>query len=256
MTGLNSPLGVPVACRVCGDERTIRAHIVPAAFGRLASAGNGKPLKTIARDSRKVSNSGIWDATILCHACDRVLGGYDKYAIELWRSALTSPPDFKAEEFEIEADASRVVKFLMAILWRASVTTRPEFSTVRLGPYEPKFKRTIFGPDSAAPDAHPRVMISRYRSRHLPMHHMYSMPIYSTLGGANCYVFALGGCRIVVKVDKRPFPRFCERYIINGRDVIRGLMVDFEDTTEFAAMRDVIHERWRADAARRHTSLQ
>jgi hypothetical protein len=51
----------------------IRAHIVPAAFGRMA-IGDGKHLKQISRASRRPLNSGIYDDGIVCGPCDAILG--------------------------------------------------------------------------------------------------------------------------------------------------------------------------------------
>ena len=227
-------------CRACGAAETIRAHIIPAAFGRFA--GDGRPLRTISRETRQLSNSGVWDDGILCEACDRVLGRYDKAAIEFWRAKLLALVDRSADEFVIDpADTDTLVKFVTAVLWRASISTRREFATIRLGPYADKFKRMLF--EGGDLGDLPQVMMFRYWSRVLPVERMYAMPIYGQFEGVNCYTLPLMGCRIVAKVDRRPLAGCYEPYIINGRSLIRGLPLELEATSEFAAMAAVVRDR-------------
>src|ERR1700716_4357044 len=123
----------PVTCRSCGVLDLIKAHIIPASFGRLA-IGDGKHLKQVSAGSRRSLQSGVWDTQILCQRCDGVLGAYDEYAIKMVRRASNEIVPLPGEAFEIGAVETRlIVKIVAAVLWRASVTRHPEFSEVRLG---------------------------------------------------------------------------------------------------------------------------
>jgi hypothetical protein len=214
-------------------------------FGRLA-IGDGKHLKQVSFGSRKPLQSGVWDTEILCQRCDGILGIYDKYAIELVRRAASEIVLLPDESFELGAvETALIVKFVAAVLWRASITRHPEFSEVRLGPYEPRYRDLLFGGENNfSANCAPEVILFRYLSPTLRVDGFYTMPIWSALqGGINCYIFALAGFRIIAKVDQRPFPPLYRPYVINGKDRISGLFAPFEETTEYDALREIVAER-------------
>ena len=227
-------------CRSCGSGKLIRAHIIPASFGRLA-VGEGKHLKQISRQSKKPLNSGIWDPHILCHSCDQVLNRYDKYGIEFCRSFGVQHIDTGNDMFVVKGvETERLVKFIMSILWRASITNRPEFSAVCLGPYEQKFKQALFRGDDCAICFSADVILLRYLSSKIAVDQFYTMPMYATIEGVNWYVFALGGFRILAKVDKRKTPPLFQDFVINGKDFVSGFWVPLENTQEFNVMSKIV----------------
>ncbi len=224
------------ACRSCGSDKLIRAHIIPASFGRLA-IGEGKFLKQISRQPRKPLNSGIWDSEILCHSCDQLLNRYDKYGIEFCRSFEKQYVDIGDGMFEVrEVDTALLVKFIMSILWRASITERAEFSAVQLGSYEEKFQKALFKKDDQENHFLSEVIFLRYFSPKISVNQFYTMPMYAMIEGVNWYVSSLGGFRVLAKVDKRKMPSLFRDFVINGKDRVSGFWISLEDTQEFKVM--------------------
>jgi hypothetical protein len=122
--------------------------------------------------------------------------------------------------------------FALSILWRASISTRPE-CTLTLGSYEDRVRDVLFGLKPLSSLSECEVMVQKYRSATIDTSKINTYPVPSPFGVLNAYGFAVGGLRFAVKIDPRALPGICRKYIINGKKQIRGLFVDFENTLEF-----------------------
>ena len=140
-----------------------------------------------------------------------------------------------------KVDCDAFCKGILAILWRASLTSHPAYSDVLLGPYEAIVRDILFGLRSLADIGELEIVIQHYRSGHLGdnVNLFYTIPVLSKFGDLNGFGFALNGFRIAAKIDKRPFPRSFHPYIINRTGMFRGMMVELERTPEFSRMADM-----------------
>src|SRR6185312_2179218 len=94
---------------------------------------------------------GEYDADILCERCDNHLGHYDEYAIELFRRFPEHHRVIDGDWFEMpNVDGDQLAKFFLAVLWRAAISSRKVFASVKLGPHEPLARKVMF---DAAPIA-------------------------------------------------------------------------------------------------------
>jgi hypothetical protein len=223
------------ACRgyQCTNTDLIEAHIVARAFARdaqeahrhnlLISIGNVRPLRAL----------GIYDPEILCGDCDGKIGLLDKYAVTVCRR-------FPAEHiirpdglFEMQnVDGDQLARFVLSVLWRASITSRPEFAKVSLGQYEADAREVIFGAKPLTAMPYYQLLIGRYvhAGKFNPARN-YSMPARMTIGLIGWY-FALNGFRILAKLDPPPLPSECGPAIVNGNDRLIGAFVNYKSTTE------------------------
>lgn len=130
-------------CQYCGQEKELcQAHIVPRSFYHKYKA-----IKYLSINSKtgkaKQKQSGIWDDTILCSTCDNILGKYDTEAFNILLSDLSSHNIlYSNEDWKLylvdnnSYDYNKLRYFFISMLWRASISSTPEFKQINLGPYE------------------------------------------------------------------------------------------------------------------------
>ncbi len=162
-------------CQLCGQEKKlIKAHIIPE-FMYQDTYEDGKMLEFMGIDLNKADESkaryrykGIYDASILCDDCDngflnkefddyasRILYGYDKQNLKISRYKQADGVAFLVAN---PVDYTKFKLFLLSLLWRASISKRPEFEQVNLGPHEEKIREMILNMDAKSIEDYPIVM--------------------------------------------------------------------------------------------------
>lgn len=126
------------ACALCAEAKPLlRSHIIPnAVFRRIKQAqGSGQLIQLDDADETPVRRSqDTWPEYLLCRACEGIIGGYERYGLELLRGEgrlakeHTGGMSFPAHDFR------RFKLFLTSLLWRAAVSRQPPFSKVVLPP--------------------------------------------------------------------------------------------------------------------------
>ena len=117
----------------CPSADLINEHFIPQAFARQIkrSSGGSNTTASELRFTRGLQH-GLYDNTILCADCDGLLGReYDDPAFKLISSL--SVMAFPAPTFEIpNVDCDLLCAFILAVLWRCSVSSRYELSNINL----------------------------------------------------------------------------------------------------------------------------
>jgi hypothetical protein len=231
----------------CTSEQLIEAHIIPQGFARFIRGPESNVKLTPERVSEAKPQLGEYDADILCADCDSKLGLDDEYGLEVCRRYDAEHISVSAEIFEMKnIDCERFSKFVLSILWRASISKRKSFAVVNLGPYENVARDVLFGARKLADMKAFEVILQRYRSEHCDPSKIYFHPSRSPFGVLNAYGFGLAGFRILAKLDNRPFPQGFWPMVINRSNVFRGTFAVFEDCSEFQSIVSIV----RANAAR------
>lgn len=126
-------------CRLCGTLLTpankCDAHIFPASLLKLLTPGEFGSLKVVGTEMERSKRTpiGSYDSKILCRDCDNKIGVYDSYARKfVEHSELIPHPSGVGWSVE-GVDQHNLKMFCISYLWRASITSRPEFSGVNLG---------------------------------------------------------------------------------------------------------------------------
>lgn len=203
-------------CRRCGQTRKlIKAHAIPEAFFRDARGATSDLLLLSGAGEHlpKMARLGVYDTTILCAECEALFGAIDTYGAQALTSAALdqrfTPTSNGGEIIGYESanlDPLRVLRFLIAVLWRASVSRHPFYQAVNLGPLEPAalcfglnggavasvFDAVLSRWKSAAGDREPKTIIMDPRPERWD-------------GGVRGYRLYLGNVVAYVKVDSRPF---------------------------------------------------
>jgi hypothetical protein len=153
---------------------------------------------------------GVYDKDILCSACEAKFSSVDSYGISVLLSKFEEffrPVDVGGRTLLFsgdEVDAQHLLKFLVSILWRASVSNEGFFSNVALGPFGPIAEASIFG---EAVDTSFDAVITRWNDEGgaVPAVKAIMDPIRERWNGVNSYRLYLGRIVAYVKVDSRQF---------------------------------------------------
>jgi len=219
-------------CRNCGEKKTIRAHIVPAWFGRELLR-SGKSFVELRPKSAKSKQTGLFDKEILCGVCDKKLGVYDEYAATVFKR-FPSHAIIRNGQFRLDnVDCDKLVSFVASVLWRASISKHEQCKDVNLDSWEDKLRKVIFNEAPLASIPQFQVLMIRYTSHITDPANIYSLPVRATGMDVNCYGMALKGFRILAKVDANPFSDDFTQIVINGKTYLYGIDQLFEKTTEF-----------------------
>lgn len=224
----------------CTSIDLIEAHIIPRGFARdMMAAADHNILASM--DKAHKTQHGVYDPNILCAACDGVLGDYDGYAIEVCRTFETKHTGFDDRFLMLDIDGDKLALFALAVLWRASVSTRREFRQVDLGPYEDIAKAVLFGAKPLKDIPAYELVMLRFKSRRINVEGVYTHPVRMTRVGVNVWGFTAGGFRFMAKMDQRPWPArldqlgLLKEMVVNGNDKLYGFVADYEGSTEHLA---------------------
>jgi hypothetical protein len=206
----------------------------------------------------KPSQHGVYDSSILCADCDGKLGALDGMALDVCRNFASRHVPLGNDCFEMpNVDGNAISKFVLAVLWRGSISSRPECKDIRLGPYENRIRDVLFGSCALSELSEFELLVLRLReSARFQSRFIYTFPTSDRSTGVNRWGFVAGGFRFVCKIGKRPWSglpqEYLERAVVNGTDRLFGMFADFEETIE---RRGAVLSK-HADLARRSAKLK
>lgn len=229
----------------CGSLNLIEAHIVPRGIARQQIRGGQYNLVVTAKCAKKArSQLGIFDTEILCAKCDNKLGYYDGYGLETCRKFATRATTDNVSWEMQNIDGDLFAKFILSILWRASISKRPEYKTLSLGPkYENIARDVLYGLKSLALMPAFEVMLARYKSDRLKterFERFYTIPRLARFGQYKTYGIGIGGFQVIAKMDSQTFPKEWKHLIVNGNNTLRGFFRNIENTGEYDLMKQAV----------------
>jgi len=199
--------------------------------------GDHKHNLLVSTETVRVTQHGVYDRNVLCARCDAALGEVDNFALDVCRRFPVE--HYVGDGFFVmpNVDGGRFAKFILSVLWRASISTRPEFIGTDLGPYEAIAGEVIFGARPLSDIRSYELIVSRYKATDSfnPAHN-YTTPARIKMDGLNAWGFALHGFSILAKLDRRLFDRELRPAIVNGSKALTGAFVDYRSTAEGKAM--------------------
>ncbi|WP_133249005.1 hypothetical protein [Pseudomonas sp. B1(2018)] len=195
------------------QHKLVKAHAIPEAFFRELRVDGEKPLLVSSEPGffPKHAPIGVYDDTILCNVCEKNFDGIDNYGIDALLSKFHKyfqPLERNGETLGFESsqvDKNRLLQFLVAVLWRASVSSHPFYSKVNLGPHE-SLARAALNTNTTALSPVFDAVLSRWRDEgeHIPTTAMLD-PRREKWFGVNAYRLYFGETVAYIKVDKQPF---------------------------------------------------
>jgi len=119
--------------------------MVPRGFARRIKGDQKHNLK-ISMNEVGATHHGVYDKHILCQDCDGKLGELDDYALNVCRRFPKEHSFGSDGMFEMRnIDGDKFATFILSVLWRASISSRPEFRKVSLGSFCNQAHDVIFG---------------------------------------------------------------------------------------------------------------
>ena len=202
-------------CSICGESRKlIKAHIVPEAFYRELRADGGTPMLISDQPGKFPARApiGTYDKTILCGSCEGLFQTVDAYAVDVLLKRFDyhfRPVQLLDELIGYESDtvdAETILKFLVAVLWRASVSSHQAYAHVHLAKHQEVALAVVTDPENQVPEIFDAVL-SKWRDTDATVPTTAILnPIPEGLMGINTIRLSLGKFVARVKVDLRAYP--------------------------------------------------
>jgi hypothetical protein len=233
-------------CRLCGrPEKLVKAHIIPEAFFRPLRQEGKPPLLVSGTQGQfpKRAPIGIYDETILCEACEARFAQLDHYGVEILQIRLNElfrPVLHLGETVAYQAegiDQKRLLRFLIATLWRASVSDHSYYKRVTLGPYEDLAKQVVLATDDGVPKIFGAVL-SRWDDKDPQGLHAKGLmdPFRERWNGVNAYRFYFGHVVAYIKVSNQGFTDPLRSISLLSQPLVTMIPRNFKASSDFAAM--------------------
>jgi hypothetical protein len=194
-------------CKLCRNEATlIKAHVIPRSFWEIdASQPASRMITNTEGVFPKKIPIGVYDQTIVCESCERSFSDYDSYAAHLFLNRFHEFEEVRVGRtaYIFQNTDYRLLKlFAIAVLWRASASSHPFFSRIRLGPFERTAREMLLrgDPGDAATFA---TLFSVWDDS---AEWLLMDPTAERWDDVRAYRFYLGRFVAYVKVDSRPLP--------------------------------------------------
>lgn len=233
-------------CRLCGNTgKFVKAHIIPEAFSRVLREGGATPLLVTGTPNQfpKRSPIGVYDEGILCDACEPKFDRFDHYGVEtllVRLDELFQPISHQGEIIAYQAagvDQKLLMQFLLATMWRASVSTHSFYRRVNLGPFEVVARRAILDPEEPVPEIF-NAVLSRWT---IEEQHQQSVgglmdPFRERWDGVNAYRFYFGHVVAYIKADRQNFVGPLHHLALQNGPNVTMVTRSFDKSSDFAAM--------------------
>ena len=200
-------------CKLCLKEKKLikNSHIIPNFMYKDLYDDHNKlrsfSLSDISGGNKRVikPSSGVYEGGILCCDCDnKLLGKYENYASKLLYGKALPGKIVPVCENHVGLDGLKVTicrnidyklfkLFLLSILWRSGISTRPFFKRVKLGSHQYILRRMIFNEDPGDTNDYPISIMSYLTDQSLPQDLIVQPTRIKTKDGLNIYKFVIGG---------------------------------------------------------------
>lgn len=178
-------------------------------------------------EKKGIQQSGEFESNILCLKCDNQrIGRLEQYASLVLYGG--SPLDVKPGEtpdgvkylYVAGLDYAKFKLFLLSILWRASISSRPLFHEVALGPYEERIRKRILTEDPGEQLIYPCLIMTYLNQDDFPID-LVVQPSQARVDGGYAYNFLIGGFVYMFFVTSRIVPDWISDVAINPEGEIK-----------------------------------
>lgn len=232
-------------CRMCCLQKPlVKAHVIPEAFFRpLRDEQQAPRIYTAGIEPPKRAPIGIYDETILCKDCEKKFDAIDSYGAQVLLSGFDHHfsrvehadrfPTFESES----VDQEKLLRFLIAVLWRASVSTHSFYEAVALGPLEDSAAATIDEPQDNIP-LHFGAMLVRWVStpEFEDAAKAIGNPSIKRIDKVKVYQFHFGNVVALIKASSSSFQGASARMCLCAQEKLSILGPHFESSGTLKSM--------------------
>ena len=206
-------------CRFCLEEKKLSkcSHIIPEFMYKGLRKNKSQPfivdkIKSVVEGNANpiYSRKGEFEAGILCIDCENFFNQeFETYANNIiYGDGLikeTEKPVFenhfyigkdgKRMEFTLckNIDYAKFKLFLLSILWRASISSRPFFNEIKLGPHQERIRKLLREKNAGDEKDYPVFFLSMKRTRLGFLQAVYQPREIKFDSGLPVYHFPIGG---------------------------------------------------------------
>ncbi len=191
---------------------------------------------------------GLYDKNILCLDCDHYLGKfYDEYGKKI---LIDTDPKLtqifpKANILTFDnVDTKKLKLFILSVLWRFSISTRPEVSSLKLKEgYENKLADMILN-DNDGDFNDFSVVITKFKFKYADFSKYFQLPTEEYKEGLKYIkIYTPNAYKFFIKIDDQPQLKSLIPLTLNNSSDIRILQYEvFEQSDEFKALVDNAHK--------------
>jgi hypothetical protein len=239
-----------ITCRCCGaTSGLVNAHAIPEAFFREVRSAEGTPklISNVKGQFPKKALIGVYDNAILCATCEGLFGKIDNYGAAVLLRDFSSEFIPMMQNGEIvcysssTVDPDRFLRFLVAVLWRASVSTHDFYRRVKLGNLESVALKCVTEPASPIPPVFDAVL-SRWNDIPGSPKLATAMldPYRERWDHVNAYRLYLGRTVAYIKVDKRPFQGSLAKTALSSAPPVMMVTRELLASKDITVMRNIV----------------
>ena len=145
------PKAIISKCRMCGlVKKLVDSHIIPKAF----YTQDKQMAMFVERYGKKLRipfPQGVYDQ-IICHECEEKFKSIDDYGIKLLRHGKLGAIGKSGVFYYPRADYGKLKQFILSIIYRAHLSTRPEYAEFYLSERQLKLISDIIFGSNVGPD--------------------------------------------------------------------------------------------------------
>jgi hypothetical protein len=227
-------------CQECGKGPTCDAHIVARGFARLIADTNNHVLEISQTGAKKAKRQhGFFDGNILCAECDREIGKLDDLAISYCRDFVL-PQNITPYQplFLPKFDTAKMCRFAISVVWRASISSIPQFNDIKLGPYEDVARDLIFGRIQIQSCKELHLQVNVLTSPFLDMKSHIGLPIQVRNECGPYVIFSAGSLQWLVRFGGTKFGSggnvtFASQLALNSNDKPVAVAYPFSKSADY-----------------------
>jgi len=197
-------------CRLCNKESELKkSHIIPEFI--YGSMYDDKHRFHVLSSSKATKNAKLQKGIrehLLCADCEVKLSKYERYISLVFTGETPTKATKDGRLIKVDGlDYKKFKLFALSVLWRASVSTLPFFSQVKLGSHEEPMRQMILNEDPREIETYP-FMLSPVIFEDEVLTDLIIQPSWARLQGIYSYRFVFGGIVWVYLVSSQKPPSF------------------------------------------------
>jgi len=214
-------------CALCLRRKPLcKSHIVPEWCYRPSYDAKHRGIECSSRSPEQHFLQKGKRQPLLCEECDNVvLGKYETQFKEFWFDRQALPHLVNGRSVSVDgADYTLCKLFHLSILWRAGVSSLPEFANVSLGPHADRLRQMLLTGDAGAEEAYAVIGFVIVLDNREVVYDLITGPIRSRKGAFTTYFMCYAGCEWYFIVNQRCSPEHHKLAIRKGCPLELGVM--------------------------------
>lgn len=193
-------------CKLCLTDGPLRkSHIFPEFLFKTLYDRSAHRFVMVSpnqtRDGRKLQR-GIREP-LLCPRCETKLSRWEKYACEVMEGRKVLQVESRVDHHLVRGiDYMRFKLFEMSLIWRAGVSSHPDFDRVTLGPHESRLRNLLYAEDPGGTYDYPCFLTALWLDPNRLVQKAIMLPLPERLNGQRIWFSVAGGFQWIFVVSR------------------------------------------------------